>query len=192
MGNHGDNHGILKGKCIKNNRGVTFVELVVVLAIMVVMTSLVGMGIGMLVNADSKKATKNLYQEFSQLRSNCLSQSGQWYGVLKREDANGQYVFEIYRKVTLNGTTTTSLVESQTLGSRIVITCDELTSKQITDTNTLTVYYKTGSGAITNWESTNGISSVKKLNIKIEQPNGGATRTLTLWKDTGRISSDDI
>lgn len=176
----------------KNNSGITFVEMIVVIAIMVVMTSLLGTGIGMLINADAKKATKNLYQEFAQVRNNSLSQSGKWYGILKREDPKGQYLFEIYREVNRNGVTSTTLVESQTLGSRILITCDEMSTKTISDTNTLRIDFKTGSGAVSNWESTSGISSTNKLNIKVESPNGGVTKTLTLWKDTGRISSNDV
>ena len=58
-----------KGKLRDNSKGVTFIELVVVVAILAIMAASATYGITMLVSADAKKASKNLYQAVSELRN---------------------------------------------------------------------------------------------------------------------------
>ncbi len=179
-----------KGKLKPNNRGVSFIELIVVVAILAVMASTAAYGVNMLVNADAKKASKNLYQEISDLRNETLAQTGIWYGELSRSSAKGQYVFTIYRRDSLGNV---NQVRRQNLGSKVTIKAVGAAENVITDTQSVLLYFNQGTGTVKNVLS--GVSGAdlcntsNKFYFKVESPNG-ASYTLTLWLNTGKISTD--
>ena len=137
-----------KGKLRDNNKGVTFVELVVVVAILAIMAASATYGITMLVSADAKKASKNLYQAVSELRNDTLSQTGEWWGELKRTSGNGQYTFTISVLVyfkpgsgtvdkVVSGVTNASMLDSTSIKFTFNIASNNgLTYKLILWTNT--------------------------------------------------------
>ncbi len=172
-----------------NNRGVSFLELIVVIAIMALMTSLAGAGIGMLINADSKKAAKNTYNLLSELRTDTLSGNGQWTGEITRASANGQYLFTIKN----NG----NIMQQETLGSRLDIMVGVnsplTTADAITASDTIEIKFQQGTGrTITvkkNGADITSASGSNKVYIEVKS-NSGRSYKLTLWKLTGKVSTD--
>ena len=164
-----------KGKLRDNNKGVTFIELVVVVAILAIMAASATYGITMLVSADAKKASKNLYQAVSELRNDTLSQTGEWWGELKRTSGNGQYTFTIYRRDT-DGNVVEK--DKQQLGSKLTIS--------VTGNGTTTVTDTVVSG-VTNASMLDSTSIKFTFNIA---SNNGLTYKLILWTNTGKIATE--
>lgn len=179
-----------KGKNrLDNNRGVTFIELVVVVAILALMAAGATYGVSMLVNADAKKASKNLYQAVSELRNETLSQTGEWYGELKRESANGQYIFTILRK----DSDGIKVKEEFQLGSKIRISVTGQGTTDITDASPIYIYFNPGSGTVKKVENDLGASLLNLTSIIFKfdiVSNNGNNQELTLWTNTGKISTD--
>lgn len=180
-----------KGETKLNNRGVTFVELVVVIAILAVMAASMAYGVSLLINADAKKASKNMYSQISDLRNQTLSQTGTWYGEIKRESAKGQYVFTTYR---VDNEGNTNQVSRETLGSKITITAKGSGEMVITDTDSVLIYFNAGTGTVKNVKS--GVtgaelrsSTSNKFCFAITS-DSEITYELTLWTNTGKISTD--
>lgn len=180
-----------KGKLRHDNRGVTFVELIVVVAILAVMAASATYGITMLVSADAKKASKNLYQAVSELRNDTLSQTGEWWGELKRTSANGQYAFTIYKKDSEGNVTEK---DKQMLGSKLTVSVTGNGTTTVTDTDSVLVYFKPGSGTVDKVVS--GVTNASLLDstsIKFTfniASNNGLTYKLVLWTNTGKIVSE--
>ena len=180
-----------KGKLRDNNKGVTFIELVVVVAILAIMAASATYGITMLVSADAKKASKNLYQAVSELRNDTLSQTGEWWGELKRTSGNGQYTFTIYRRDT-DGNVVEK--DKQQLGSKLTISVMGNGTPTVTDTDSVLVYFKPGSGTVDKVVS--GVTNASMLDstsIKFTfniASNNGLTYKLILWTNTGKIATE--
>jgi len=180
-----------KGKLNSNNKGVSFVELVVVVAILAVMAATMSYGLTLLVNADSKKASKNLYQALSQLRNDTLSQTGTWYGELRRTSSNGQYTFTTYRE-----DDQTHVVEQKDqiqLGSRLTITGVGNSTTTVSDTNYIRIYFTPGSGTVKSILDYANASLKNPSSIRYEftiTANNGLEYKLVLWTNTGKVTSE--
>lgn len=180
-----------KGRLKLNNSGMSFIELIVVIGIIAVMAGALAYGVSLLVNADSKKASKNLYQEISNLRNETLAQTGIWYGEITRESAKGQYYFTLYRQ---DSSGVKRQMNRQALGSRITITAKGAAETVITDSTSVKIYFNPGTGTVKAIQ--HGVSGADLRNTTSNkfyfyvESNAGEAYTLTLWNNTGKISTD--
>lgn len=178
-----------KGKLKQNNAGMSFIELIVVIGIIAVMAGMLMYGVSLLVNADSKKASKNLYQQISDLRNETLAQTGTWYGEITRSTPKGQYYFTIYR----DDASGTRQVDRQALGSRITITARGAAETLITDTTSVKIYFNPGTGTVKSIKHGTSGADLRDTTNKFYfdvASNSGESYELTLWINTGKISAD--
>lgn len=179
-----------KGKSKLNNAGMSFIELIVVIGIIAVMAGTLAYGVSLLVNADSKKASKSLYQEISDLRNETLAQTGVWYGEITRSSEKGQYYFTIYR---VDSSGNTRQVNRQALGSRITITARGAAETLITDTTSVKIYFNPGTGTVKSIQNGTSGADLRDTTNRFYfdvASNAGESYELTLWNNTGKISTD--
>lgn len=179
-----------KGKLKQNNAGMSFIELIVVIGIIAVMAGMLAYGVSLLVNADSKKASKNLYQEISNLRNETLAQTGTWYGEITRSSSKGQYYFTVYRD---DSSGVIKQIDRQALGSRITITARGAAETLITDTTSVKIYFNPGTGTVKSINHGTSGADLRDTTNKFYfdvASNSGESYELTLWINTGKISAD--
>ncbi len=72
-----------------NNKGLSIVELVVVLAIMSVMLGIVGFSVNMLIGAEARQAANKMVAQLNDAKTGAMSRAGE-YLVLKYEDTKDE------------------------------------------------------------------------------------------------------
>lgn len=70
----------------KDNRGLSLVELIVVISIMVVLLGLVSLGVGMLFSRDAERAAKLIDDQISETRLSAMSKQGTFVVKIHTED----------------------------------------------------------------------------------------------------------
>ena len=69
-----------------NNHGFSLLELLVVMAIIVIVSTITAVGLNVLAEGNAKKANKTMYSKISELRTTTMSKSGEWYMVISCQD----------------------------------------------------------------------------------------------------------
>lgn len=179
-------------KFMKNQSGISYIEMIVVIAIMVIVASGSIVGIQLLNSGDSKKATKNLYQELTSLRSSTLTQSGRWYALLTRKEAGGQYLLELHR-VTEGAVSEDTVMESVSLGARLTIWCGAPGAQnyEITDTQTIQIEFAPGTGSVRQILMGTAQYPLTNAEFQLRVVSGSGTENhVSLWIQTGKMESD--
>lgn len=96
-----------------DNKGMSFVEILVVIAIMVVVAGISVTVVSLINSGDAKKAAKTVNSQLNDLKNKTLSIYGSWHGEIGR---NADETFEI---VTYKNSERFS---SEVLGSRVTVT----------------------------------------------------------------------
>lgn len=194
-----------------NNKGYTLMELMVVVAIMLVMTGLAGFGVSLIIRGNTTKASNNLYQGLGMLRTDALSQSGEWYGRIYKDGSTYKYtIYHIKKNVTPNPagglpliTYDTEVYEEDSLGSRITIRCISQagTEYEITESDNVWILFKPGTGKCggvrlgpsydSNWDN-NSICSATDTTVRFDIVASGETKkkSMTLYLKTGKVIAD--
>lgn len=90
----------------KDNRGVSAIEMVVVMAILVVLATSAFSAMTFLSRSDIKKASKTLYSAITSCRTSSMARSGYWCFAVY-QDASGCFVLDSVQGDTLDETTGT-------------------------------------------------------------------------------------
>ncbi len=80
-----------------NNHGFSLLELLVVMAIIVIVSTMTAVGLNVLAEGNAKKANKTMYSKISELRTTTMSKSGEWYMVISCQD--NTYTLETHHVV---------------------------------------------------------------------------------------------
>lgn len=179
-----------------NNKGFTLVELIVVMAIMVVLVGGALIGIGIISSGNAKKATKTLEASLNNLRINTMSMQGDWK--LKVYMDGSQYKADIIKTITNEDKTTSStVVSSEKLGSRISIKFIDGAETVVDKDESIYVTFKEGSGKVGDVTAGNdsGSTSIKGSEsllglFKLQSDSGTTQYGLKLWYETGRITAE--
>ncbi len=149
-----------------NNSGFSFVEVIVVIAIMVVLTSSSVQALSYLTRGDIKKATKTLYSFIASSRTNSMAKSGEWIFEVSHDGT--QYVL----RSLCDGVEYDMEKLSNRVGS-ITINGDALTS----------IKFAKNTGAVTSVNGIDVVAGYADIVISIS----GNERTLRLYYLTGKI-----
>jgi len=166
---------------MKDHRGVSLVELIVVLAIMGV---LAGAGVslfGTLTGAKLNEASDKITAALGRTRTEALSRSDAEFTLY--QNANGKYYVDIYYSGNTGGTTITEEVGASQLS--MSYSNSDGTTTVISGTNQLKIQFDRSTGAIKSAYESNG-SSIYTKNIVISA--GTRTKTITLYTLTGKYS----
>lgn len=114
--------GTSKVSIRKDNRGVSIIEMVVVMAILVVLATSVFSAMTFLTRSDIKKASKTLYSAITSCRTSSMARSGYWCFAVY-QDATGCYVLDSVQGETVDeasGTYGTAVVHDHEVMSNLV------------------------------------------------------------------------
>ena len=168
-----------------NNNGLTLMELIVVVAIMAVLVGTTVIGIGILSSGDAEKASKNIRSVLNEVRTDTLSIQADWSAKIHNDD--GTYTIAVYR----DG----EEYDTIDLGYRIDIFYGD-GREAIEDGDELTISYRQSSGAVKKITISKKGAEAQDIaedtsEFKITVSNSGSDFVLTLWKETGKITSGD-
>ena len=162
---------------LKNNKGFTLVELIVVIAIMAVLTGFIITGIGLLSTLSSRQCARQLKQSIGQAR---IETMGKNYVKLRlyKDSTDNCYYLEETKTVTETGETS---VTTDKVGSgRITITGKDAGGSDYTIStgHDITLSFKRSTGGFDDYVKTIVVSS------------GGRDHELKLMKITGRVEGN--
>ena len=153
---------------LKNNKGFTLVELIVVIAIMAVLTGFIITGIGLLSTLSSRQCARQLKQSIGQARIETMG----------KDSTDNCYYLEETKTVTETGETS---VTTDKVGSgRITITGKDAGGSDYTIStgHDITLSFKRSTGGFDDYVKTIVVSS------------GGRDHELKLMKITGRVEGN--
>lgn len=166
----------------KNNKGFSLVELIVVIAIMVILTGLISMGVGIAVSKPADECAAKIKSSLQSLRVTTMGKYDAHVEIYKKNDQI--YVKEI-RVEDQTGTETTK--ESLVSGKGVQLFYEKGNSGTYTELTDgaapLLIYYNRSSGAFSN--ATTGYYCT---HIKITK--GTKEALLTLYPLTGKIVTE--
>jgi prepilin-type N-terminal cleavage/methylation domain-containing protein len=171
----------------QNNKGMSLVELIVVMAIMAVLASAVGIGIGMI-------STKQVDQCATQLKSSVqgirITTMGKYQTYLKvYNTANGVCIEEFTQDA--DGTVTSS---SKIVGDSTVTVIYKLSDGTVFNlgdsSNPLYIEFDRSSGALKKLPASMGSAQEGKYCVEIEVSKGSKVRTLKIAYLTGKVTME--
>lgn len=166
------------------NKGITLIELIVVIALIVIFAGAVIGGLNFYNAGNSRKAVKKIYLDLSLLRSNTLSVSGIWETKIYKKD--NQYIMETIHTVMREGTMQSEVVSTTEMGSRIELSCND----QPVDEEGITISFTSGSGTVKSAISSLGpvrISDEAYLEFGVRAKGSTNVTTLKLYYSTGKV-----
>lgn len=166
-----------------DNRGLTLIELIVVIAVMAVLIGSAVVGVSLLSSGAAQKASKSIRSVLSEVRTNTLSIAAEWEAHIENDD--GTYKLSVYRDGEEYDTTD--------LGSRIDISYGN-TETEIADGEELVIAFKKSSGAVKalalkQGEALTAIEDSPEFYITVSKAD--TDYRLTLWRDTGKVTADN-
>lgn len=172
-----------------NNRGISLIEVIVVVAIMMVLTATSVSAMSYLVRGNAKKAAKTIYSFVTQSRTDAMTKSGDWTLTIKKSGDNFVLVTEC-TGFSLGGVLQDCLdsagnaYDKTVLDSNVTgIMCGGIA---IDDANSCVIKFKKSTGEV---DKINGheatASSGGYMDIVVSL--SGNTRTLRLYYLTGKI-----
>lgn len=140
-----------------NNKGMSVVELMIIIAIIAVLMSGMAVSFTILNSSNIKQATRTCKSYMEKTRTSTMSvMADEWYFELK--NSGGDYVAAVYKVVTdSEGNTTTSTIEEENIGSKVSISLlsgDDTIALSADDV--LKVKFDTSSGSVSS-VSVNGV-----------------------------------
>lgn len=150
-------------KLLKNNKGFSLVEMLVVIAIMAILASVSVSAMGYLMRGDIKKAAKTLYSEIASNRTYAMAKQGDW--LFSVDNSSGVFVLSSMN-TTSGGTITYS---EETLSNRVssievmIYSADGSVISDYTALNTISFKKSTGAVNEINGASVNygGFADIK-------------------------------
>ena len=178
-----------------NHAGYTMIELLIVITIMAIMVGGSVIGFNLLGQGDAKSASKNIYSQLAELRTNTLSMEGKWTAEIYKD--GNTYKLDI--KKNINGVDEL-LVSSTSIGSKIGITyTDTVTpSVEIKDDVKIHISFNKGDGkvlavkkiSVSSVDGDSIIGGTSRSGDFIVTQKSSTSNTLTLWYLTGKVTTD--
>lgn len=174
---------------LKNNKGVSIVEMVVVIAIMAVLAAASVSALSYLMRGDIKKATKTVYSEIASNRTYAMAKPGDW--VFTVDNSSGVFVLNSINadEIKDDGTYVNPITYSEeTLSNRVtsiqvkIYKADGTIVSDYADLSSIT--FKKNTGAVA---KVNGIAANYGGFADIKVDISGNTRELRLYFLTGKI-----
>lgn len=168
---------------LKNDKGFTLIELIVVMAILAVCTGIIAASVSTVSSSSAQKCANELNSAISRCRVNAMSRSGTVYLKVYR-DSDGN-VAEDYTESTAGGTS----VSSDTIGSSgcgVTFTTD---AEHSLDTSGTALYlsFDRGTGALRTLQQdgAGGVRDADSQCTSISVSGGGRTFTIRFFPATG-------
>lgn len=166
----------------KNNKGMSYVELLLVLAIMAILIGVVSISVGLIARTNVNRGAEQVASTFNQARSTSMAR-GNTNGRMEITCSNGRYYYYV-------GNTGAADKEEQKvefLASPGIVTygatSDSGAQTQITATNPLVITFNQSSGAVSS--CTNGEGNVVSANF-ITLTNGDDSAVIRIYTATGK------
>ena len=177
-------------KMSTNNKGLSLVEIILVVAILSMMVGVTGYGISMISGKPAQECVQKLCSTMQHARTMTMGKSKTSI-VLSRNTDGMLMVNEVTEKI-LDNDGTVSYDERETIvGEKEVSVCCYMTdgsSMEITGSNTLELAFDRGSGAIRTTK-VNGTASAHCIKITVSKAN--KEYHIIIYPATGKISMMD-
>lgn len=182
---------------MRDNKGVTLIELIIVMAIMAILSGFFVFSLSLVTGQEARECANNFSAALDKAKNYSLTKSGSSDAYMEvRKDADKGYIARFYVPAfpqeagAVEGTTDYVMMDEQRLGKKTVeITCtlQNGTSFSLTGSNCIRIYYDRVSGAFKEATAVTGVGNVKNYCTKI-QIKRGRTYVLTLVPPTGKHS----
>lgn len=172
----------------RDNRGMSLVELIIVMAIMAVLASAVSIGVNLVTN---KAADKCATQLKSSIQSTRITTMGKFRTYLKiYMTSNGVCIEEVVQNVE-GGAETVTLTYTGDAYVSVIYTLSDGSQYPLGDINSpLYLEFDRSSGALKRLPDTMGVAQAGKYCVKIEISKGNKKRTLKLAYLTGKVTME--
>ncbi len=171
-----------------NNKGMSVVELLIIIAIIAVLMSGAIVSFTVLNGSNIKQATRTCKSYMEKTRTNAMSVvADEWYFELK--NVSGEYIASVFQVLSDDeGNVNTTLVEEKNLGMKIAMTLiSDDTEVAISDGQVLKVNFNPSSGSI-NAVSLDGVKYTPDSNmVTLHYEVGAKENWLDLYFMSGNI-----
>ena len=158
-----------------NNKGLTLIEIMVVMAIIAIASTMVWLSVNTIFGLQAKQTAKELYAGMEKTKVEQMMKSGETSLKLRRDDDDGG----VYLDFCHDG----EVVESKKIGSsRIIVTYTLTNSEGTLDSNGIVLAFNRSDGSFKTAEGTGG-----DYYDTITILSGGFSRTITLYPNTGKF-----
>lgn len=178
---------------MKNNKGFSIIELIVVLAVVAVLTSVVSMSVGFVFGLDAKECAQELDDYLKMTKTSALSKDAQELKIYRKASDNKYYVdFIEYSLNTGAGgtpvlkprTLKTECIGKETVTIEYVLTDSSGYKKTIDDTHSITIGYDRSTGAFQKVKENSSVTTKYCSSIIITR--GSREYILELVPETGK------
>ena len=167
---------------MKDNKGMSLIELIVVLAISAVLVSITGVSISVLGSSNMKATGRLINQKMAATRLTAMSRSGQ-YAVQFRKDGGKTYIETLKRASSSTAWTVSSKEE---VDKRLTIKYTAGGTTREVDSNRVIFCFKKGSGGLYNCTNISGDDLGKPSKITVVK--GDRTYDIQVSAVTGKTS----
>lgn len=179
----------IRKKLFEDNRGVSLVEILVAMAIMVVITTSSVTALSYIARGDIKKATKTLYSAISSNQTYAKAKSGQWEFRVGRPTGTVLVLQSVNQSIAADGTPTGEVIyDEQEMSDRVSAITVEIYSADGSavsgETDLTSITFKKNTGAVDTINAA-AVPSGGFANITVNI--SGNRLTLRLYFMTGKI-----
>lgn len=164
----------------ENNKGLSFVEVIIVVAIMSLLVTMAGFGLGLINGRPADECAQKIMYSLENTRTKAMGKFETTYR-LYRDSSTGQIMMEESVTVSAGGTATNT---TSVLGDDEVTVTYKL--KGVATETTLTA----GTSVIFNFDRTNGAITGTDYCEQIKVSKANREHTITIVGPTGKISMD--
>lgn len=172
----------------RDNRGLSLIELVIVMAIMAVLTAAVGIGVSLVTNKAADKCATQLKTSIQSVR---ITTMGKFKTYLKiYMTADGVCIEEVVQSVE-GGTFTSTLTYTGDANVAVTYTLNDGSKYSLGDAaSPLYIEFDRSSGAMKRLPDEMGPAQAGKYCVEIEISKGNRTRTIKIAYLTGKVSME--
>lgn len=171
----------------RNNKGMSLVEIIVVLAILAVVAGGIVVGVGIISSGNEKKAAESIQTGLSMVRTNTLTIQSQWEARIVND--GGSYAVIIYR----DG----EEYETTDIGSRVDIeyTNNASANGAVDENKELIITFRPSTGVVEDIVygdidgTKNSLMDASSLSFSITVTGSGGGSSINIWYDTGKITT---